>query len=121
MPVAQSLANFGMAPESPGPNCAPLPGIDAIPQASRLQPLITQVTSVGCKSVQQSPCPIQRYKQPNIHSELPAGDSPLLPPQEVKYHGKKTLILDLDETLVHSSFQPTEGADVVLPVSPYEE
>ena len=30
--------------------------------------------------------------------------------------GKKTLILDLDETLVHSSFKPVENADIVLPV-----
>jgi RNA polymerase II subunit A small phosphatase-like protein len=25
-------------------------------------------------------------------------------------------VLDLDETLVHSSFKPVEGADIVLPV-----
>ncbi len=30
--------------------------------------------------------------------------------------GKKTLILDLDETLVHSSFKPVDNADIVLPV-----
>ena len=30
--------------------------------------------------------------------------------------GKKTLVLDLDETLVHSSFKPVENADIVLPV-----
>lgn len=29
---------------------------------------------------------------------------------------KKTLIVDLDETLVHSSFKPPEKADIVLPV-----
>jgi RNA polymerase II subunit A small phosphatase-like protein len=30
--------------------------------------------------------------------------------------GKKTLVLDLDETLVHSSFTPVANADIVLPV-----
>jgi TFIIF-interacting CTD phosphatase-like protein len=40
-----------------------------------------------------------------------------LGPQVDQNIGKKTLILDLDETLVHSSFQPVENADIVLPVS----
>jgi len=30
--------------------------------------------------------------------------------------GKKTLVLDLDETLVHSSFQPLAVYDLLLPV-----
>jgi len=30
--------------------------------------------------------------------------------------GKKTLILDLDETLVHSSFKAPTKPDIVLPV-----
>jgi len=29
---------------------------------------------------------------------------------------KKTLVLDLDETLVHSSFKPPEKPEIVLPV-----
>jgi TFIIF-interacting CTD phosphatase-like protein len=29
---------------------------------------------------------------------------------------KKTLVLDLDETLVHSSFEMVENADYVIPV-----
>lgn len=38
----------------------------------------------------------------------------LLPPKRVSH--KVTLILDLDETLVHSSFKPVAGADWVVPV-----
>lgn len=30
--------------------------------------------------------------------------------------GRKTLILDVDETLVHSSFTETQDADIVLPI-----
>jgi RNA polymerase II subunit A small phosphatase-like protein len=30
--------------------------------------------------------------------------------------GKKTLVLDLDETLVHSSFRPVPNPDFVIPV-----
>jgi len=40
----------------------------------------------------------------------------LLPPQIHKEIGKKTLVLDLDETLVHSSFKPIPNADFIIPV-----
>ena len=38
---------------------------------------------------------------------------PPLLPEDV---GKKTLVLDLDETLVHSSFKPVASADFIIPV-----
>ena len=41
----------------------------------------------------------------------------MLPPIDNDMKEKKTLILDLDETLIHSSFQPVPGASIVLPVS----
>jgi len=44
----------------------------------------------------------------------PAPDQALLPKKLVPH--KVTLILDLDETLVHSSFKPVSGADWVVPV-----
>jgi len=43
----------------------------------------------------------------------------ILPPQQERDKGKKTLILDLDETLVHSTFQPTDLVDLVIPVHFY--
>lgn len=45
-----------------------------------------------------------------------AGFKTLLPPQSKHLSGKKCLVLDLDETLVHSSFKYLKGADFVLPV-----
>jgi RNA polymerase II subunit A small phosphatase-like protein len=40
----------------------------------------------------------------------------LLPPLLPEDAGKKTLVLDLDETLVHSSFKPITNADFIIPV-----
>jgi len=42
----------------------------------------------------------------------------LLPPlsEEDRKKGKKTLVLDLDETLVHASFEPVDGPDFIVPV-----
>ena len=41
----------------------------------------------------------------------------LLPEKSSKFEGKKTLVLDIDETLVHSSFFPFEKNDLVLNVN----
>lgn len=40
----------------------------------------------------------------------------LLPPQREIYKGRPTLILDLDETLIHSTFQPGLVGDFVVEV-----
>ena len=40
----------------------------------------------------------------------------LLPNKKKEFENKKTLVLDLDETLVHSSFIPFEKSDIILKV-----
>eukprot|EP00579_Thalassiosira_antarctica_P004603 CAMPEP_0201893942 /NCGR_PEP_ID=MMETSP0902-20130614/39735_1 /ASSEMBLY_ACC=CAM_ASM_000551 /TAXON_ID=420261 /ORGANISM="Thalassiosira antarctica, Strain CCMP982" /LENGTH=427 /DNA_ID=CAMNT_0048425889 /DNA_START=105 /DNA_END=1385 /DNA_ORIENTATION=- len=54
------------------------------------------------------------------HSALRNANDPnrfkLLPELHVDDRGKKCLVLDLDETLVHSSFRAVPGADFVIPV-----
>ncbi|TRM69569.1 HAD-like domain-containing protein [Schizophyllum amplum] len=51
---------------------------------------------------------------------LPVGPDgkpkPLLPPIAPQHVGKKCLVLDLDETLVHSSFKAVPQVDFVVPV-----
>ena len=41
---------------------------------------------------------------------------PFIPPLQEGDKGKKTLVLDLDETLVHSSFKPVPNPDYIIPV-----
>ncbi|KAK7472625.1 hypothetical protein VKT23_000738 [Stygiomarasmius scandens] len=41
---------------------------------------------------------------------------PLLPPIAPEHVGRKCLVLDLDETLVHSSFKPIPHPDFIVPV-----
>lgn len=40
----------------------------------------------------------------------------LIPDQADCHKGRKTLVLDLDETLVHSSFNPIPNADIIITV-----
>ncbi|CAE7313546.1 PSR1 [Symbiodinium natans] len=63
----------------------------------------------------ETPAPAWVPPQPSRQRPLPQSRLPLLPPQEPNFRGKKTLVLDLDETLVHSSFTPVT-CDLVLSV-----
>lgn len=53
---------------------------------------------------------------PSPHRHAISRKNPLLPPLSRKQEGKMCLVLDLDETLVHSNFKPVPGADLVVPV-----
>ena len=51
-----------------------------------------------------------RRSAPRSRPLPPGGDRDLLPPLAREDIGKKCLVLDLDETLVHSSFQVSAAA-----------
>uniref|UniRef100_A0A8C4QN52 protein-serine/threonine phosphatase n=1 Tax=Eptatretus burgeri TaxID=7764 RepID=A0A8C4QN52_EPTBU len=48
---------------------------------------------------------------PHTHPE-----EPLLPERNDIDEGRKCVVIDLDETLVHSSFKPIDNADFIIPV-----
>eukprot|EP00802_Teleaulax_amphioxeia_P016744 Tamp_16870.p1 GENE.Tamp_16870~~Tamp_16870.p1 ORF type:complete len:343 (+),score=63.35 Tamp_16870:337-1365(+) len=79
----------------------------------------SQENSISDQSYEQPASPGRNHE--HLTGVQSGGGSPgyhhpgaLLPPKRVSH--KVTLILDLDETLVHSSFKPVPGADWVVPV-----
>ncbi|KAF4550692.1 Phosphatase-like protein [Elsinoe fawcettii] len=54
--------------------------------------------------------------QESLRQPSPSGQKWLLPPMRPEHKGRKCLILDLDETLVHSSFKILHQADFTIPV-----
>jgi len=53
---------------------------------------------------------------PTQDVSISADNTPLLPPPSPELAGRKCLVLDLDETLVHSSFKPIPNPDFIIPV-----
>lgn len=60
--------------------------------------------------------PPKRMYFTKVENWAPGPDALLPPPTEDQYN-KKLLVLDLDETLVHSSFNKVDNADIVIPLS----
>ncbi|XP_078062067.1 carboxy-terminal domain RNA polymerase II polypeptide A small phosphatase 1-like, partial [Mustelus asterias] len=56
-------------------------------------------------------------EEQNIYKPIrTAGSHHLLPEVKAQDSGKKCVVIDLDETLVHSSFKPVNNADFIIPV-----
>jgi len=67
-----------------------------------------------CCLQKEDPIPQQTFS--TLSSALPNSSEALLLPASPRSAQRKTLVLDLDETLVHSSFKPVMGADFIVPV-----
>ncbi|KFY84422.1 hypothetical protein V500_09311 [Pseudogymnoascus sp. VKM F-4518 (FW-2643)] len=59
---------------------------------------------------------LSQAQGPSIADTIEEKQQWLLPPIEPRFNGKKCLVLDLDETLVHSSFKILHQADFTIPV-----
>ncbi|GBF99494.1 CTD small phosphatase [Raphidocelis subcapitata] len=73
------------------------------------------MSAVVASSVFAAPRPAQQHPWPPPKSPR-VYDRPAIGPPRARDAGKKLLVLDLDETLVHSSFRPVANADFILPV-----
>ncbi|KAF2732099.1 NIF-domain-containing protein [Polyplosphaeria fusca] len=62
------------------------------------------------------PPPLEQRQLQTTSPEAEAPQKYLLGPLRPEFNGKKCLVLDLDETLVHSSFKVLHQADFTIPV-----
>jgi len=63
---------------------------------------------------QEVPLEPNQVPQPPVQQQQQ--QDALLPPLAAEFRNKKTLVLDLDETLLHSSFKPIPNPDFIVPV-----
>lgn len=61
----------------------------------------------------KTPYPVPAVEQ---NGNTKPGEKYLLPPVKSKDRFRKCMVIDLDETLVHSSFKPIDNADFIVPV-----
>jgi RNA polymerase II subunit A small phosphatase-like protein len=73
------------------------------------------IFSFLCCCIQSHESPPEPIPHHNVASNSSSNEVLLLPPSP-RTAQKKTLVLDLDETLVHSSFKPVPAADYIIPV-----
>jgi len=68
-----------------------------------------------CCFAKHEPAPREEEYRKDLSLE-PISEGGLMPPLTHDMMSRKTLVLDLDETLVHSSFKPIPNPDFIVPV-----
>ena len=110
-----------MDPAAGSKTGAELPLREHDAQNLKIESLITQVKRPSTQFPFSAPswirafCSCFRGHGIEPEMECKSKDEPLLPPSRVP--GKKTLVLDLDETLVHSGFKQEPQTKLVVPVN----
>ncbi|GHP10697.1 hypothetical protein PPROV_000942800 [Pycnococcus provasolii] len=110
MQVGLTSSSAGASTPQPGHVAA---GLAASPGGSVIHSVSASTPHYGTPGYDTN----WRAIPPPIPVPAPAYDGEAyMPPLAVEDKGKKTLVLDLDETLVHSSFKPIPNPDYVIPV-----
>lgn len=101
-------------------------GNDPLPTSAQESDLTSAAMADRSSTALPPPPPMSGSESAGDNSSSPHDLSPqisqedkhqwLLPPIEPRFKGKKCLVLDLDETLVHSSFKILHQADFTIPV-----
>jgi RNA polymerase II subunit A small phosphatase-like protein len=128
-----SRDNIGALPEAPFPPETPQHedtpmasgGVDCIADARKASetvqspiPTIMQTAEKGHPTADNDDSGEKTHSDGTVVQNAVAKDKQqwLLPPLRPEFEGKKCLVLDLDETLVHSSFKLLHQADFTIPV-----
>jgi RNA polymerase II subunit A small phosphatase-like protein len=87
--------------------------VDEPTQAAELRPQVPLPPPPPLSKRQEQ---VGTEKIPPVPEAAPEKTAWLLPPIQPRFKGRKCLVLDLDETLVHSSFKILNQADFTIPV-----
>lgn len=106
--AAAPAAHQPMARTSSAPaTCGATPSAPVIASATHAASAPAAILAAAAAAAQ---APYPPPKPPRVWH------TPVIGPQRPEDKGKKTLVLDLDETLVHSSFRPVANPDYIIPV-----
>jgi len=91
---------------------------DAKPSNNQGTPTISKLSITPTADPDRDKIGLNSPRGRDDHRNFPSSQqqSGLLPPQKPGKEGRKCMVLDLDETLVHSSFQPVAKYDFLIPV-----
>lgn len=83
---------------------------------SRLLSRLKKLKNCMCCCISKSKSTNEAAESHTIENHATKGQSPLLDKARELDKGKRCVVIDLDETLVHSSFKPVPNPDFVIPV-----